>query len=99
MSRLGKFQPWKRGPAEIVEFPRYPVRAIIVQKLREGVWFAQFSGDQWTPRFYTNKGGRWLVLDAIKHRRQGLPIVDHGASRFPYPPTHSPALPNDGRAA
>lgn len=82
-SRTPRYQPWKRGPADVVTFPHPPRRAIYVERSFGGVapaeefWIALATDCDGEAMFRTESGPLDLVLNALaNHRvRRGLPIV------------------------
>lgn len=75
--RRFRFEPWKRGPAEIIQFPNPPLRAVhIVQDPKDGYTTATPIG---LPAHFSTHAGYSLELvlrtamDPL--RRQGVPII------------------------
>lgn len=75
--RRFRFEPWKRGPAEIIRFPKPPLRAIhIVRDPADGFTTATPLG--LPGHFSTHSSYSFdLVLRTASdpQRRQGVPII------------------------
>lgn len=79
-----RYQPWRKGPAQIIPFRCQPIRAWAIVPIGDG-FRAELIGD----RDLADEGpsrsevGTFdLVFAAVKRRdiRQGLPIVLRGAA-------------------
>lgn len=79
----------------VVQFPVLPARSIEVRKLADGRFVGVFLGDAWTPSFRTGAGSHWLVMDALRKCRQGLPIEVSGVRHWPYPAGFAPRFVQD----
>lgn len=66
--------------SKILRFTRPPLRYIELRATdrRRGLWQAVYNGDEWTDRFVTTIGQRWLVLDGLRYLESchGLPFIE-----------------------
>lgn len=72
------FEPWKRGPAEIIRFPVVPCRAIHVRAAPDGKGFVGvFAGATPEDCWSTECGSKAMVMEAVsqRHVRRGAPII------------------------
>ena len=80
-----RYQPWRKGPAEIIQFPRVPVRCWLVLKTAPALWRAEIVGEpvewEWVPVFGSRQQVlAWIdryrpLIDRRGYRGGGLPIV------------------------
>jgi hypothetical protein len=63
--------------ANVVQFPRHPVRYIVVQEVSANSWEARLNDKGGELIWRTEVGAKWLVLQAVQkpENRCGLPIV------------------------
>lgn len=71
--------------SRVVRMPVWPERAIKVSRVSQGRYVAVYDGDQWTERFRTAIGTKFLVMDAVLPYRRGLPILSVDEAQFPLP--------------
>lgn len=78
-ARMGKviYQPWRKGPAQIIAFPVRIQRAWLICATDGGDYRGEVFGLPTDGLTRTAEGPRDLVLEALKRpeNRRGLPIV------------------------
>lgn len=79
------YQPWRKGPAQIIPFPKVLVRCWLVVNVSPGLWYAEIVGEpvdwEWKPV----TGTQMQVTEEIYRHRpfdprrgyqaRGIPII------------------------
>lgn len=81
--RKKRYQPWGKGPAQIIPFPVRFQRAWLICHLGDGLYRGEVFGDVPDGPTVTGEGPHQLVLTAISRteNRRGLPIVPCWSAR------------------
>lgn len=72
-----RYQPWKKGPAQIIAFPAVPLRAWWARQLPCGGWRGEIVGDGVEGSRITEIGSHFDLMRELKWpgNRRGLPII------------------------